>query len=168
MWFNNDLFEGGQQSQPMSRLCCGKLKVTMYSRPQTLWGDYCGDYTLSKDKINGRNYFLKVDSQIALWYMSTPMSGWGFGNLDNQNKSYDSVVIKSNCPDDLVKTCPHIIHDQWSYFDEIFGDWCSAGSINIIVECVENNAYAVEETIASTSGTSNIYPIIPGTAGKDV
>ena len=160
-----DLLTGGYQSHQMTKLCCKRLNVTMYSRPQTLWGDYCGDYILSKNEINGRNYFVKINGKNALWYMTTPLKGWGFGDLSRQSKLYDNVIIQSNCQNDSVESCPHIIHDQWNYFDEITEDWSSAGSINIIVESVESIEKNVD-TEEETTSTTNDIETVPSTTGK--
>ena len=103
----------------MNEHCCSALQITLNNKPLQLWSQYAGLYIISKDKINGRHYFVKIDDRksVALWYISNhPMDGdfWGFGDLEKIG-SY-SVMIGSYC--NTGPNCPHEVPiNQWMYLD---------------------------------------------------
>ena len=123
----------------MNEHCCSALQITLNNKPLQLWSQYAGHYIISKDKINGRNYFVKIDDRksVALWYISNhPMDGdfWGFGDLEKIG-SY-SVMIGSNC--NTGPNCPHEVPIyQWMFRDT--GDW-SYGGNDMNVEHLHNKA----------------------------
>ena len=123
----------------MNEHCCSALQITLNNKPLQLWSQCAGRYIISKDKINGRNYFVKIDDRksVALWYISNhPMDGdfWGFGDLEKIG-SY-SVMIGSNC--NTGPNCPHEVPIyQWMFLDT--GDWLYGGN-DMNVEHLHNKA----------------------------
>ena len=109
--------------------CCPTININLAGDVKKIQSKSEGIYSY-KGTINGRDYWVKVGGDTALWYIGPDSKEWVIGPEIKLGENWGYIFSISN----LASTCPTNSKNDWQYTN---GEWILTDDVQLT--CIGNH-----------------------------